>query len=156
VDESAKSVAAKNGVGGGGGARHVWLSLGWKQIKAPVRSLAVVVVDIGREHRSEMSFVQNEEPVKALISDGPDEPLGVGIGSGCPPRGSQDPDPLRREHLIKGGAEPVVTVVDQELDGNIAAFSNLRKISRDLGCTRTDWWSRRLLHRSGLFGCEDR
>jgi hypothetical protein len=80
-----------------------------------------------------MSFVQNEEPVEALISDSPDEPLSVGIGSGCPPRGSQDQDPLRREHLINGGAEPVVTVVDQELDRNIAAFSNLRKISRDLG-----------------------
>jgi hypothetical protein len=80
-----------------------------------------------------MAFVQNEDPVEALISDGPDEPLGVRIGSRCSPRGAQDPDPLRLEHLVKGGAEPIITVVYQELDRNIAGFPYLGQIAGDLG-----------------------
>ncbi|MGB7051906.1 MAG: hypothetical protein WBG41_10075 [Acidimicrobiales bacterium] len=73
-----------------------------------------------------MAFVQNEDPVEALISDGPDEPLGVGIGSRYPPRRAKDPDPLGLEHLVKGGAEPVITVVDEKLDRTIRTSDRLR------------------------------
>ena len=43
-----------------------------------------------------------------------------------------DPDPLRLEHLVEGGAEPQVTVVDEEFDRTDAEFPYLGKIAGDL------------------------
>jgi hypothetical protein len=50
VDESAQSIAAKNAVRGGGEAGNARPSLGWRQIETSMRSLAVVMIDIGGQH----------------------------------------------------------------------------------------------------------
>lgn len=44
-----------------------------------------------------------------------------------------DPDSLRLEYLVDGGAEPVVAVVDQELNGKVSGCPCVGEIAGDLG-----------------------
>jgi hypothetical protein len=101
-----------------------------------VWSLSVVVINVGIEYRPQVSFVEDEESVETFCPDSSNESLGVSIRSWRPPRSTEDPDPLRLEHLVECGTEALVTVVDQELDRSVSGFPCLGKIPGDLSAPR--------------------
>ena len=68
MDQSAQSVPSGDGVSGGGEGLNIRASLGRKQVGSSVWSLSVVMIDIDLEHRPQVAFVQDEEPVEALGS----------------------------------------------------------------------------------------
>lgn len=96
-------------------------------------SLAVVVLDIGLQHRSKMPFAQDENSIEALGANRSDEPFGIGVGLRCPPRRAQDLDPLGPEDLVEDWAEPLVPVMNQVADRCVAVFSRLGQVPGDLG-----------------------
>jgi len=119
-------------------------------------SLAVVVFDVGLQHRSKMPFAQEEYPVEALGAEGPDEPFGIGVGLRGPPRSAQDLDPFGPEDLVEDGAEPLVPVMNQVVDRFITAFSCLGSGSGRFGRTRWHWRRRRSPRRRGPSSCAGR
>jgi hypothetical protein len=74
------------------------------------------VLDIGLEHRGEMTLVDDEKPVETL-ADRPDESLGVRVGSGRSLWSAEYLDAFGTEDLIEDSTEPLVPVVHQVLDG---------------------------------------
>ena len=62
----------------------------------------------------EVAAAEDQQPVEALVSDGADEALGVGVCLRRADRCADDPDSFATEDLVEGGAELAVSVVDQE------------------------------------------
>jgi hypothetical protein len=94
-----------------------------------VGALGVVVLDIGLEHRGEMTLVDDEKPVETLGADRPDESCSVRIGSGRSPRGTEYFDAFSTEDLVEDGTEPLVPIVHQVLDGVDSVFSSFREVA---------------------------
>ena len=80
-----------------------------------------------------MPFAQEENPIEALGADRPDEPFGIGIGLGCPPRCAKDLDALGAKYLVENWAESLVPIMNQVANRLAMAFSRLGQASGDLG-----------------------
>jgi hypothetical protein len=74
--------------------------------------MRVVVLDVGREDSFEVAAVEDQEPVEALATDAADPAFGERVRAGCANGCPDDPDCFGAEHLVKGGSELAVTVVD--------------------------------------------
>ena len=85
------------------------LAGGRNEPTATVRALAVVVLDVGLQHRAKMPLAQDEHPVEALGADRPDESFGIGVGlrgaaTAC--GGSRSPRPGRPRRRLARTACP--------------------------------------------------
>ena len=105
-------------------------------------SLAVVVLDVRLQHRSKMPFAQEEHPIEALGADRPDEPFGIGVGLGCPPRRAQDLDLLGADYLVEDGQNRLSRVMNQVADRFTVAFPPSVRF-RAIWRTRRRWRRRR-------------
>ena len=72
-------------------------SLRRNKVEPTMGSLAVVVLDVGLQHRSKMPLAQEEHPIEALGADRPDEPFGIGVGLRCPEVSEYSISPLTRD-----------------------------------------------------------
>jgi hypothetical protein len=72
------------------------------------------MIDVGLQHRLEVTFADNEVPVEALGSNGAGEALGIGVCPRGSPRGANDLDTLHFEHFVERLSESMVSVVDKE------------------------------------------
>ena len=131
MDEAAESIAAHDRLVGFGltdGKSALWDS----KIEAAMRPLLVVVVDVRVEHRFEMAFVHDEDPVQTLSPDRPDKPLRIGIGPWSPPWSSNDLDALGLEDIVEHGTESLVPVMDEESQWRGPRLSSFRQVPGDL------------------------
>src|SRR5450759_1324301 len=108
----------------------------WSQADGTVRSLPVVVLAIGPERSIQMPPAPDERPVEALGPHRLDHPFRVGVGIRCPDRGTDDPHPLRAQHLVERSAELCVPVPDEEPDGAAATIVVHREVPGLLGDPR--------------------
>ena len=79
-----------------------------------MRSLLVVVSDVGLEHSFEVPTTVDQDVVKALSAHSPHKALREGVRPRCPDRRSDDPDALGAEHRIEGSAVLGVPVAQEE------------------------------------------
>jgi hypothetical protein len=79
-----------------------------------MRAFAVVVLDVLVEDTLEMVSPCDQQPIETLLAHAADETLGVGVRLWRPDRCADDADPLAAEHIVEGGAELAVAVVDEE------------------------------------------
>jgi hypothetical protein len=80
-----------------------------------------------------MTFAEDEDPVEAFGTNGPDETLGIGIRPRGPPRGANDLHTLRFEDFVERLSESMVSVVDKESQPSRPGLSRLRQVAGDLG-----------------------
>jgi hypothetical protein len=118
VDQPSEDVSASDAVKVGERSRlgfgfaGVWRSL----VEGAVGAMCVVVLDVGREDSFEVAAVEDQEPVEALAADAADPAFGEGVRAGCANGCPDDPDRFGAEHLVEGGGELAVAIVDQETD----------------------------------------
>jgi hypothetical protein len=80
VDKATEAVSAHDRPSGS--FEVEWRSaLGNSEIETAVRTFSVAVIEIRLQHRFEVAFTEEEDPVSALGANGPDETLGIGICS---------------------------------------------------------------------------
>jgi hypothetical protein len=84
VDEAAEEVAALDRRGRR--RDDVTARIGWCELERSVRSLRVVVGEVGAEGVLEVAAADDQEPVEALVSDRADEGLRVGVRLRCADR----------------------------------------------------------------------
>ncbi len=81
-------------------------------------STVVVVVNILFQNTPQMSLVEDEDMIEALLSDGSHPTLGMGIGVGRLVRSGNDTQPFASEDGSAGGVESgsefAIVVVNQE------------------------------------------
>jgi len=78
VDEAAETIAAHDRTLGIDWSQRRRI-FGSSEIEPLVRTLAVVVLDIGLDHGLQMAAVDDHDPVETLASNGADPALGVGV-----------------------------------------------------------------------------
>jgi len=110
MDEAAEAIAAHDGAVGVD-VPDWWTALGYPKIEPAVWPLLVVVIDVGLQHRLEMTFAHDEDPVEALGANSPDKALRVGVGSGGAPRSANDVHTFGFEDLIEDCTESLVSIV---------------------------------------------
>ena len=81
-----------------------------------MRAMRVVMVDVDRQDSFEVAAVEDQEPIEALTADAADPALHVRVRARRAYRCPDDPDRLGAEHLVEGGGELAVAVMDQEPD----------------------------------------
>lgn len=86
-------------------------------VKGSVRPVAVVVRRILGEDGSELTFMEDQQPVQTLVPDGADPPFGVGVRPRRPRWTAHDSDHDVGEHGVEAGGELGVSVADQEPEG---------------------------------------
>jgi hypothetical protein len=74
MDEAAEAIAAQDRAVGVD-VPDWWPALGYLKFEPAVWPLLVVVIDVGVQHRLEMAFAQDEDPVETLSPNSPDEAL---------------------------------------------------------------------------------
>ena len=74
------------------------------------------MTDVDREDAFEVPSVHDQDPIEALTADGADPPFDERVRAGCPHGRTDCSDALGAEHLIEGGGEFAVAVVDQKPD----------------------------------------
>jgi hypothetical protein len=79
-----------------------------------MRSMAVVVLDVGAERALELAATDDQYPVEAFAPHGADEALGEGVRPWGLHRCWDDRDPLGSKDFIERVCEVAVAVVDQE------------------------------------------
>ena len=84
--------------------------------ESPVWAMAVVVPGIAPKDALKMACIDDEKVIEALRSDGPDEPLRVGVRVRRPEWGSQDLGTFGPEDLVEARHVLRVSIVDKELD----------------------------------------
>ncbi len=111
MQEAAKAIAAVDV-----GVRRLSALFRFRRLKreSAVGALSVVVLDVGAQDVFEVTAADGQEPVEALVADGSDESLCVGVRLWCLHRRVDDLDSLATEHLVEGGSELAIAVVDQE------------------------------------------
>jgi hypothetical protein len=132
MNEAAEAIAAHDRTSGFGlpdGRSALWDS----KIETAMRPLSVVVVDVRLEHRFEMTFVHDEDPVEALGPDRTNEPLRVSISPWSPPWSSKDLDTLGLEDLVEHATESLIPVVNEESHRRSSGFPSFGQVSGDLG-----------------------
>jgi hypothetical protein len=106
VHQSAQPIPAKDGQP----AREdlIFLprpSVRWREIQAPVSPMAIVMINEHCENALEVSRVQNQQPIEALRTSGPDESFGDPIRLRCLNRRANDAYASALEHLNKAPRE---------------------------------------------------
>jgi hypothetical protein len=87
----------------------------WRhESQATMRTMAVVVIDVGVQDVLELATAGDQNPVEALAPHGADEALGKRVRLRSVDRCSEDLDPLAAEDLVEGAGELRVAIVDQE------------------------------------------
>ena len=77
VDQAAEAIASVDALGWVRVAEASSLVRGWRrQLECSMRPVAVVMIDIDAEHLLELSAADDQDPVEAVTSDGPDPALG--------------------------------------------------------------------------------
>ena len=84
----------------------------WSLVEVPVRTVAVVMVDVFREHHLKVPPPEDENPVQTLASDRANETLGNRVGAGRSNRRPNDRHSLGGQHPIEGGSELGVVAAD--------------------------------------------
>jgi hypothetical protein len=79
-----------------------------------VRPPGIVVGHVAAEHVFEVAAAQDQQPVETLGAVGPYEPLRIGIHVRCTHWRVDHLGAFAAEHLVEGGPEFAVAVVDQE------------------------------------------
>jgi hypothetical protein len=100
VDEPTQHVATANVAERRGSRGHCADRCGHLEPDAAVRPMLVVMPDVIAKDCFEMVTAENERPVEALFSYGPDEALRIGVGTRRSHRGLDDLDSLRDEHRV--------------------------------------------------------
>jgi hypothetical protein len=72
------------------------------QFERSVRSMSVVVRDVGLQHPVEVPTTADQHPVQALRSHRADPALGEGVGVRRSDRGEDHPRTIGAEHLVEG------------------------------------------------------
>ena len=67
--------------------------------------MSVVVLDVDLQDALELSAADDQDPVKALAPHRADEALGVRVGTRCPDRRLDDPEPFASEHLVEPASD---------------------------------------------------
>src|SRR6266536_372162 len=88
----------------------------WHLAKRAMRPVLVVVHDIARQHRLQMSPPHDQHPVQQLTTDGADPSLGERVRPRRPHRCAQDSDALGAKDHIEAVGELRIPVADQEAD----------------------------------------
>ena len=111
VDESTENIAAFDHLGRrlAGSVDRVRR----KQGERSVRALAVVVNRVGADDVFEVAATKDQHPVETFDTDGAHEPLRI-FRLRCADRRVDHLDLFAAEHLVEGGGELAVAVVDQE------------------------------------------
>src|SRR3954469_6087999 len=99
---------------GGSGEAESGSRLWRHESQATMRTMAVVVIDVGVQDALKLAMAGDQDPVKAFAPHGADEALGTCVGLWSVDRCSDDLDPLAAEDLVQGAAELRVAIVDQE------------------------------------------
>ena len=113
--------------------------------------VAVVVRLVFGQDGSELSFMEDQQPVQALAAHGADPPFGVGVRPRRPRWTAQDLDPDAGEDGVEAGGELGVSVADQEPEGSARSPSSMRRLRAcwvthsPVGCRVTPrTWTRRV------------
>lgn len=88
--------------------------VGCDEGQGALRSVAVVVLDVLVQDGFEMTASEDEHPVQAFSSKGPDETFGEGVRLGRLDRRLDDRDPFGCENLDEGAAKLGISVTDEE------------------------------------------
>ena len=115
MDKAAETVDPLDPVEAAESARD-WGCVGDLEVDAPVGSSLVVVLDEDSQDGLEMTSIADQQPVQALVPDGTNPSLRIGVGPRRLDGGSDDAGVLGNEDLVEGGHELGVAVTDQELD----------------------------------------
>jgi hypothetical protein len=81
MDEGAEAIAAHDRTGGFGLPDGI-PALGYSKIEAAMRPLVVVVLDVHVEHRFEMAFVRDEDPIETFSPDSTNDGNRIGRKEG--------------------------------------------------------------------------
>jgi hypothetical protein len=103
VDESAESVCSADARRSGrleAGGRS-WLRQGKRE--AAVRTMGVVVLDVGAQDALELAAARYQEPVEALPAYRADEAFGVRVRLRRPDRRPDDLDPFAADDVVERG-----------------------------------------------------
>ncbi len=90
------------------------LTGGYAQAQPSIWSLLYVVSDVSLQHSLEVPTIVDEDAVKALLANGPHEPLRECVRSRCADRRWDDAEALGAKHLIEGSRELGVAVTKEE------------------------------------------
>ena len=83
-------------------------------VNALVRSCVVVILDVRRQNSIQVTLVEDQDSIEALLSDRPDPTLGKRICIWRPHWRSDDCDILRPEDRVERHRKLGVAVMDQE------------------------------------------
>lgn len=112
VDQSAEdSVTSDRGVEGDHGGRVV---VGRVLAQALVRTVVIEMVLVLVQDGAGVPFVENQQPIGALVADTADEPFGITVRLWCLGRDLDHLDAVGGEDGIEGGGELGVPVTDEE------------------------------------------
>src|SRR3954447_10877851 len=77
---AARRGGGRRGGGGGGGGGESGSRLGRHESQATMRTMAVVVIDVGVQDALKPAMAGDQDPVEALAPHGADEALGECVG----------------------------------------------------------------------------
>jgi hypothetical protein len=84
-----------------------------------------------------VTATNDQQPVKALGTDGPHPTLRIGVGVGCLPGCHQHFGALRAEYVVEPTAELPVPVADEKRTGRPCSLSTTRRARTVLLACRT-------------------
>ena len=77
-----------------------------------MRPVAVIVLDVHSQDALEVSTTEDQHAVEAFTTDGADEALSEGVGTGRPDRGPDDADAVSTEDIVEAGRELGIAIPD--------------------------------------------
>ena len=106
VNESTESIAAADlerirGSGEAESGSRLWRD----ESQAMMRTMAVVVIDVGVQDALELATARDQDPFEALAPHGADEALGKCVRLRSLDRCSDDLDPLAADDLVVGAPQ---------------------------------------------------
>jgi hypothetical protein len=113
VDQSAEGVAAPN-VGRRPALGRRRLRERWALLERAVRTVFVVVADVGTHDLLELAAADDQDPVEAFAPQASHPALGVRLRPWRPHGRPDDADALRAEHLVEAARELAVAVANEE------------------------------------------
>jgi hypothetical protein len=110
VDQSVDDRSASEPLG----RKIGWRWLGWAAVQAPVGPVLVVVREVVGKHAAQVTFVVDQQPVRAFPAQGADPTLADRVRPGCLDRSFNDLDALGSEDGVEAGGVLGVPVPDQK------------------------------------------